>query len=296
MSKSLPAAQLRETRFHNERLSSMGLEVLRLSDLFKRVPHALLQQPERVEFALLLVVDRGRAGHQVDFQQVALAPGTVVAVRPGSVQQWQPAADVDGDVLLIEPQLLQPRAGQEAVLTPSGLLEEWPSHFVLHEQEQKRWAILVSLLRQELDQLDLDDLAVSTARGLLQCLLLTLARAARQGAPIASTQDLMCRRLVSELDRLVNTRPSVASIAQCLGTSPSTLGRACQSSLGLSVKEVIDKRVALEAKRLLVHTSATAVVIGEQLGFSEPTNFLKFFKRCAGMTPEQFRRSQRKLS
>lgn len=56
---------------------------------------------------------------------------------------------------------------------------------------------------------------------------------------------------------------------------------------------MIDRRVALEAKRLLVHTDASSVAIGEQLGFTEPTNFLKFFRSRVGKTPEAFRRAHR---
>ena len=269
--------------------------MLRLADLFNRVPHVVLQQPERIEFALLLVVDRGRGTHQVDFQKMALAPGVVVKVRPGAVQQWQPVAGLDGDVLLIEPQLLLPRAGQPMASVSAHLVEEWPSHFMLQKRERSRWEILCRLMRDELEQPDLDKLSADTARELLQSLLLTLARGAKQAMPSISAHDLMCRRMAHELDQLVTTRPSVAVLAQRLATSPSTLGRSCQSAFGLTAKEVIDRRVVLEAKRLLVHTQATAAIIGEQLGFSEPTNFLKFFKRCTGMTPEQFRQKQRKF-
>jgi AraC-like DNA-binding protein len=60
--------------------------------------------------------------------------------------------------------------------------------------------------------------------------------------------------------------------------------------VGRSAKQVVDLRVALEARRILVHSTASASAIGEQLGFSEPTNFQKFFKRQVGLTPEAFRR------
>ena len=58
---------------------------------------------------------------------------------------------------------------------------------------------------------------------------------------------------------------------------------------GRTAKEMIDERVALEAKRLLAHTCSSLAEIGCQLGFSEATNFVKFFKRTAGMTPSTFR-------
>jgi len=62
---------------------------------------------------------------------------------------------------------------------------------------------------------------------------------------------------------------------------------------GLSAKRVLTDRLVLEAKRLLVHTDLTAAAIAGQLGFSEPTNFNRFFVRGTTFTPTVFRRSQR---
>jgi AraC-like DNA-binding protein len=78
-----------------------------------------------------------------------------------------------------------------------------------------------------------------------------------------------------------------------LRVSTSTLTRACKDVLGHSAKEEVDRRVALEAQRLLVHSTSTSVAIGELLGFSEPTNFVKFFRRRVGTTPEAFRQAHR---
>jgi AraC-like DNA-binding protein len=104
---------------------------------------------------------------------------------------------------------------------------------------------------------------------------------------------LLVRSLRRELETLVHARPSVAQLARRLGVSTSTLTRTCNEVLGHSAKEELDRRVALEAQRLLVHGASTSVAIGEFLGFSEPTNFVKFFRRRVGTTPEAFRQEHR---
>jgi len=286
--------RLRETRFVNERLSSVGVELLQLSELFARVPAHDLGAPERVAFCLVLVISAGRGDHVVDFKRVGLAPGTVVVVQPGAVHQWQPSPGLEGDVLLIEPHRIRPTA-QASVDALAGLLrlDDWPACFALADRERGHWQTLCDLLRNELAQPRLDELSAATARELQQCLLLVLARGAQQAAPLATGQELLCRRMARALDQLVMSRPSVETLAGHLRVSASTLHRACKTMLGLSAKEVVDRRVALEAQRLLVHIQVTAAAVSEQLGFSEPTNFLKFFKRCVGVTPEQFRQVQR---
>ncbi|MNL40944.1 DNA-binding transcriptional regulator AraC [compost metagenome] len=52
---------------------------------------------------------------------------------------------------------------------------------------------------------------------------------------------------------------------------------------------MIDQRVMLEAKRLLVHTHESIKEIGFALGFEEPTNFVKYFRKHSGLTPVAFR-------
>ena len=47
--------------------------------------------------------------------------------------------------------------------------------------------------------------------------------------------------------------------------------------------------MTLEARRLLVHTAMTVAAIGEALGFTEATNFVKFFKAQTGMLPSATR-------
>ena len=41
----------------------------------------------------------------------------------------------------------------------------------------------------------------------------------------------------------------------------------------------------LEARRLLVHTGRPVAAVAAELGFNEPTNFLKFVVRMSGGTP-----------
>lgn len=58
---------------------------------------------------------------------------------------------------------------------------------------------------------------------------------------------------------------------------------------GSTAKTLIDARVALEAKRLLAHSDLPVAAIGHRLGFTEPTNFGKFFTRQTGDSPGTFR-------
>jgi AraC-like DNA-binding protein len=253
-----------------------------------------LFETERVAFFMVLVVTAGRGEHLVDFERFALRSGHVVFVRPGQVQQWQPAASLEADVLLIDPAVVQPMASTPRQATMSLLRqEEWPPHFTLSAGALATWRSLAAMLRGELARPSLDELSAAMAHELLVCLMLGISRSATGHAAAPSTQAVLVRSFRRELEALVHTRPAVALLARRLRVSTSTLARTCKEVLGHSAKEEVDRRVALEAQRLLVHSTSTSVAIGERLGFSEPTNFIKFFRRRVGTTPEVFRQAHR---
>ena len=77
-----------------------------------------------------------------------------------------------------------------------------------------------------------------------------------------------------------------------MNVSEKRLTRATTNTLGHTPKTMIVERVMLEAKRLLIHTELSIKEIAYDLGFEEPTNFIKYFRKHTGKTPIEFRESQ----
>ena len=65
--------------------------------------------------------------------------------------------------------------------------------------------------------------------------------------------------------------------------------QACLTVEARTAKRMLDERTLLEAKRLLAHGSEGVAQVAQQLGFSETTNFIRFFKKYEQVTPAQFR-------
>jgi AraC-like DNA-binding protein len=288
-----PAAPWRETHFDNARLARLGIEVLTLQDLRQRVAPQRLAVPERVAFFMLLLIERGRGGHAVDFSAVPLRSGSLVCVRPGQVQQWQMRPGLDGTLLLVDPAVISPqgqRLSAHNVLAPPWL--DWPDCALLPPAARLEIQAALAALGSECAQYDASALGMALIRNMLTGLLLRVARAQARTVPAPAVGAGMAgihRRLAQAIDAQVAQRPTVQQLAKVLGHSPSTLNRACLAMAGCSAKQVTDRRVALEAQRLLVHSRDAAGSIGLTLGFTEPTNFLKFFKRTVGCTPAAFR-------
>lgn len=81
----------------------------------------------------------------------------------------------------------------------------------------------------------------------------------------------------------------VARYARELGITAAHLNALCRQAVNQSALELIHERLLLEAKRNLVYTSMTVSVVSYTLGFSDPAYFTRFFKRCTGLSPKDFR-------
>jgi len=289
---------IREVHFHNPRLHKVGVDVLTLGELRIRGGSALLSTPRRVDFHHLLLVEAGSSRHVVDFVEHELAPGSVLMVRPGQVQQWREGKGSEGKLVLISSEALSPTVTRASVDMRLLALPDWPTVSKPRHDVFTEAVADLSRLSADIRCFEGTDIETSIIRHELVTLLLRLARALRSApAGRETTREAEVYALfVRELETRITKRLNVLDYAKRLGFSASTLSRACFAAAGHTAKEEIDRRIALEAKRLLVHSQETAAGIGHQLGFTEPTNFVKFFRRLVGCTPLQFRQRQMSTS
>jgi len=121
-------------------------------------------------------------------------------------------------------------------------------------------------------------------------LLVALQRIAAPGpaAGIARPRSLGAR-FQDALEARYAGDDRVADYAELLGVSARHLGARVRESFGVTPGEAIRRRKHLEACRLLLHTSRSVAGISEMLGFSDPSWFIRAFKRQSGMTPGEFR-------
>ncbi|NVK76904.1 helix-turn-helix domain-containing protein [Streptomyces morookaense] len=266
-----------------------GVEVLTLAGLRTRAPEGMLPAPQRLDFHQIIAVDSGTTVHTVDFTGHRLEAGSVLWVRPGQVQQHGDVSAIEGTVILVQPGFLPPGTAVAAVaddpfrpvlLRPAGEDREAIFCAVRHlAADFRTGAGLPADVHREI------------LRHLLSALVLRLDRidaAERSAAPA----DAFVRfRAAVERDFARSHR--VADYAQALGYSPRTLARATLAAAGVGAKEFVDRRVMLEAKRLLAHSGLPAARIAERLGFDDAANFAKFFQHREGVAPGAFRAALR---
>ena len=84
--------------------------------------------------------------------------------------------------------------------------------------------------------------------------------------------------------------------ADALGVTARHLNQCVRAATGLTASETIQRRLHLEARRLLLESTLSVGAIAEALDFSDTPYFVRFFKRHAALTPGEFRARHEKSS
>lgn len=271
----------------------LEFEIQSIQSLYKKHKN-ILTAPHRADFYHILIVRKGKGTHLIDFKPVKLMPNSVLFIKKGNVHFFDESADIDGDLILFTDNFFCRNSDDlkflHSTILFNDLLDSAPLKFVASKNPFTR---AIEAMKNELINKS-KEFHYENLQNLLHNFLIEAHREKKtQGfIELQKGANLDYTLLFNELiDKYFLTTKSVKEYADLIHVSEKRLSNATSAILGKSPKEIINERVILEAKRLLVHTNQSIKEISFHLGFGETTNFIKYFKLQTGNTPTEFRES-----
>ena len=259
----------------------LDVEVFDAVELRSRVESVPDRGYERADFQSFLFVSSGSYTHTVDFEVHDCNAGSCLLIRPGQVHRFGPRSDWDGWILIAGPQHV-------------------PDKVADLSQHIRLDGPLASAVTELLDRMASDR---PVARGPQPAQWAARPADPSAGQPAGArrrrpgthpTHRSLRARAVSRLPAQRSSGSSGAGTWSVPTPGISDTHRrpstgACRAAAAMTPKRVIVERIILEAKRLLAHSQLPVASISDQLGFDETTNFVKYFKRETGTTPDELR-------
>lgn len=270
----------------------MEIEVISLSKLYAQ-HRSMIIAPHRTGFYHIIWFQKKKATHVVDFKPMNLQADSMLFVGAGRVQAFDPAGVGDGKAIIFTERFFFASKTDLLFLKSTPLFDHLRDGPVLRLAPPSCAPIISTFeaIEREL-QNPVDSRQQAILKNLLHNLLLLAEREIHhQGLPDAQKgPDLDYTLLFRDLlDQQFREVKSVSRYARQIHVSEKRLNQATSRIFGRTPKQLIDDRVLLEAKRLLVHSERAIKDVALTLGFSEPTNFIKYFRKHVKLTPMEFR-------
>ncbi len=264
--------------------SSLGLEVKPLTFLSEKAEKA--SAIHRADFYLLLWVEEGRLSLSLDFEDVCIRDEEALLISPGQVVRFCVDSLPKGFAVLFVPEfvgeatsdirLLHQLLGASLRGYKVSSLHGLPIPGLMHQ-------LMRELTAQECVYLLI--IARSGLRILLAEVTRRLPREAEGGGELAG-------RFFAAVEEHHHHLHNIQDYQRLLGVMEKQLAGAVRQAVGMTPKAYLDQRRLLEAKRLLSFSDLSIKEVAYGLGFDEPTNFNKFFRKHAGLSPGDFRLAQ----
>ena len=248
-------------------------------------------EPHRLTFFEIALIEEARGHLTLDGEPIRVGPCRVIVTAPGEARSWRVAQRrLRAALAFFEPSMLDglPAGPSASRAFPFMAAARSARAFTLARSEFDRLMDLVAGMRAELRALRPD--SAELIRAQLHHLLVLVQRHCG-GTPLrGDAASAIAQRYAELVDERFAASPTVAEYAREMGISARHLNACVRRATGRTASAVIHDRLVLEAQRCLLRSTASVGDIADQLGFSDPSYFVRFFRHRTGCSPAAFRR------
>lgn len=219
--------------------------------------------------------------HFIDFKELSIQTDCVYMLKPGQIYNMELTTQ-KGYLIAIKTEYLNSFHPN----FDSYLYFTLPDKIQMDCSDLNTIKQTILLIRNELSHKCRTDLISSLVNVILTQCILSFNDAIRK-----SGIDKRILKLIALIDEHYQTEREVSFYANAMSLSEKRLGVLTRQTLEHTVKQLIQQRLLLEAKRLINQDNLSFKSIAFRLGFTDASYFSRFFKKYSGLTPEQFKSS-----
>lgn len=284
---------IKKIEFKRNKNKHFDFEIIRLKDFFGDRYIKYITHIHRLNFYNILCITSWESKHEIDFKLYPYKAGDILLISKNQVQRFYPKEDVDGYLILFTDAFLYRHLHSNI----SEFLEPFQSTYIYpilkfdNNSNGFERIQLDILYRYYIDKNNI--LKHEILKSHLRTLMLLIKRNSLENPNNIDTHTyekfIMFMNLVEANFKYKKT---VQEYADLMYVSKKTLNLITRKAVDLSAKQFIINRIILEIKRYLSEGYLIVNEISEIMGFDEPSNLTKFFKRYEGLTPSEFRKKQ----
>lgn len=264
-------------------------EIVSLSNFIGSVNKSFISTAHRTAYYNLIFITQGKGTHEIDFVEYPVKTNELMLISRNRVHRFRNCENLEGYIMRFSEGFLCELLSDESSCVKD-LFKT--SHLNPHLKDIDVYApILKSSLNLMLDMhrsmnevVDRNVIALS-----FKAFAKTINNIAFDEGPLSHQKSEMFVRFSDLVEENINTEKTVDGYAKMLHVSKKTVNVITRNAVDMSAKQYIIHQLTLKIKRKLSFDHKSINEIADELGFTEPSNMTRFFKKNAGMTPNEFR-------
>ncbi len=267
--------------------SDLGnFQVIRFEDIYldKNMEEGL----HRHDFFFLMVLEKAKGKHHVDFTNIPVTPNTVNFLRPGQVHELILQKGSKGYLITFNSEYYQ-----KEILRKVSQQNFYKFDQVIFDQ-------ILNISRNIFEEFTKQEKGFENIiKANLDILFILLSRDISKKMESKEFPNLDEQELLDELLYLIESqicnKKQVTDYARDLHLTTYKLNNTTKKLLDKTCSQLINEQTILESKRLLLATSNQINQIAFKLGYEDPAYFIRFFKRHTSYTPKAYRQHFKKV-
>lgn len=254
--------------------------------------YVLSKEKHFITFYEVLVITEGSGSYSLDHGKVNYEKGTVVVTLPNQIRQWAVVQPTHGFSFFFEGEFLNTFFRDDVFLNRFAVFDYGrpAMHTQLNAVELEKCTWIFNEVEREFNLLKGDSSHI--LRSLLYYSISFIDRVFRAQNHL---KELDTPHVLHHFRRLLNKKihqwHTVAEYARALKVSHNHLNTLCKEYHLQTALQVIHERLLIDAKREVLFSDKTISEISDALNFSNVANFNRFFKKMAGQTANQYRKT-----
>ncbi len=248
------------------------------------------------DFHGIFIQNSGKAKITIDNRTSNLKKGDFIFLRANQVRVWDwVSKDFSGYLLIFENAFVESFFNDALFIhrfqffqtNQPAILRSEETFFTEHITNCEK---IISELNQ------LQDDSHHYIRSLLYTILIQLNRKYNEEYKLSSElyQDDISLRFRRFLEKYIRSKQRVEDYASLLNINRSQLNKAIKKTAGKPTSIIIRERLLTEINRDLLYSNRHISEIAYELGFSDNSNFVRFYRTHTGQTPGEFRSNNSK--
>lgn len=287
--------EIEEYHLHKNQPEKRQFEIFSLKEYIERnFEHS--SKPHLHSFFQIIWFARGDGIHFVDYKKYEVKPNTLFFINKSQVHFFDRSEGYDGVLLHFNESFLVQHENDIDIFLKYNIFNNY-----LHQpfcSITKHTADLLNTIVLQIEsELNKQDSFGhrELLRHFLKAFLIQIERQKRDNndTPLVTTNEkhIQFLRFIELVELNYKKGLSVSEYATLLNISSKSLTDLTNKIVFKTPSLLIHERVILEAQRLLSHSSLNVNQIGFQLGFDDPSYFVKYFKKYTNSSPSDFRKS-----